>query len=69
MGHLGVEKDVVLTPLMHDSPAELAQPDSSVKDWKKGECEADPRQDHARRSPWSSATIPTSTSASRPSAR
>ena len=26
VGHLGVEKEVVLTPLMHDTPAELAQP-------------------------------------------
>jgi nitrate reductase alpha subunit len=37
-GHLGVEKDVLLVPLLHDSPAELAQP-LEVKDWKKGECE------------------------------
>jgi nitrate reductase alpha subunit len=36
--HLGVEKDVVLTPLMHDTPGELGQP-FEVKDWKKGECE------------------------------
>ena len=35
--HLGVEKDVVLTPLMHDTPGELGQP-FEVKDWKKGEC-------------------------------
>ncbi|WP_119291367.1 nitrate reductase subunit alpha [Azohydromonas sediminis] len=41
VGHLGVEKDVVLTPLMHDTPAELAQP-LDVKDWKKGECELIP---------------------------
>ncbi len=40
-GHLGVEKDVVLSPLMHDSPAELAQP-FDVKDWRKGECELIP---------------------------
>ena len=26
IGHLGVEREVVLTPLMHGSPAELAQP-------------------------------------------
>ncbi|GIX26071.1 MAG: hypothetical protein KatS3mg122_3302 [Caldimonas sp.] len=26
VGHLGVEKEVVLTPLMHDTPGELAQP-------------------------------------------
>jgi nitrate reductase alpha subunit len=37
VGHLGVEKEVVLTPLMHDTPAELAQP-FEVKEWKKGEC-------------------------------
>ncbi len=41
VGHLGVEKDVVLTPIMHDSPAELAQP-YGVKDWKRGECELIP---------------------------
>jgi nitrate reductase / nitrite oxidoreductase, alpha subunit len=41
VGHLGVEKEVVLTPLMHDTPAELAQP-FEVKDWKKGECELVP---------------------------
>jgi nitrate reductase / nitrite oxidoreductase, alpha subunit len=40
-GHLGVEKEVVLTPLMHDSPAELAQP-FGVADWKRGECELIP---------------------------
>jgi len=33
---LGVERDIVLTPIMHDSPGELAQP-YDVKDWKKGE--------------------------------
>ena len=37
-GHLGVEKELVLTPLMHDTPAELAQA-LDVKDWKKGECD------------------------------
>ena len=40
-GHLGVEKDVLLVPLLHDTPAELAQP-FGVKDWKKGECELVP---------------------------
>ncbi|HKW39324.1 MAG TPA: nitrate reductase subunit alpha [Burkholderiales bacterium] len=39
--HLGVEKDVVLTPLMHDTPAELGQA-FEVRDWKKGECEPFP---------------------------
>ncbi len=33
-------KDVLVSPLMHDSPAELAQP--TVKDWAKGECELIP---------------------------
>ncbi len=41
VGHLVVEKEVVLTPLMHDSPAELAQP-FEVKEWKKGECDLIP---------------------------
>jgi len=36
-GHLGVEKDLVLTPTLHDTPGELAQA-LDVKDWKKGEC-------------------------------
>ena len=38
---LGVEKDVVLTPIMHDTPGELAQP-FDVKDWKRGEVEPIP---------------------------
>jgi len=38
---LGVEKDLVLTPIMHDSPGELAQP-FDVEDWKKGEVEPIP---------------------------
>jgi len=37
-GHLGIERDVVLTPIQHDTPAELAQP-FEVQDWKKGECD------------------------------
>ena len=40
-GHLGVEQEVVLTPLLHDTPGELGQP-FEVKDWKKGECELVP---------------------------
>jgi nitrate reductase / nitrite oxidoreductase, alpha subunit len=40
-GHLGVEKDVVLVPTLHDTPSELAQA-LEVKDWKKGECEPVP---------------------------
>jgi len=38
---LGVEQDVVLTPIMHDSPAEIAQA-VDVKDWKKGDIEPSP---------------------------
>jgi len=41
IGHLGVEKELVLTPLMHDTPAELGQP-FEVEEWKKGECELIP---------------------------
>jgi nitrate reductase alpha subunit len=37
VGHLGVEQDVVLTPLMHDTPGELGQP-FEVKDWKRDDC-------------------------------
>jgi nitrate reductase alpha subunit len=33
VGHLGVEKELVLTPLMHDAPAELGQP-FEVKEWR-----------------------------------
>ena len=38
---LGVETDVVLVPIQHDTPAEMAQP-FDVKDWKRGECEPVP---------------------------
>ena len=38
---LGVETDVVLTPIMHDTPGEMAQA-LDVKDWKKGEVEPIP---------------------------
>jgi nitrate reductase alpha subunit len=37
VGHLGVEKELMLTPLMHDSPSELAQP-FDVNEWSKGDC-------------------------------
>ncbi len=40
-GHLGVETDVVTLPLLHDTPAELAQP-FEVADWKQGQCEPEP---------------------------
>lgn len=39
--YLGIQKDLVLTPLMHDSPQELGQP-FDAKDWKKGECDPIP---------------------------
>ena len=38
---LGEETDVVLTPIQHDSPGELAQT-HGVKDWLRGECEPIP---------------------------
>jgi len=38
---LGVETDVVLTPILHDTPAEIAQA-LDVKDWKRGEIEPIP---------------------------
>ncbi|PJB73004.1 MAG: nitrate reductase subunit alpha [Alphaproteobacteria bacterium CG_4_9_14_3_um_filter_47_13] len=41
LGHLGVEKDLVLTPIMHDTAGELAQA-IDVKDWKRGECDLVP---------------------------
>jgi nitrate reductase alpha subunit len=41
IGHLGIEREMVLSPLMHDSPAELAQP-FGVQDWKRGEIDLIP---------------------------
>ncbi len=41
VGHLGVEKDVVLVPILHDTPGELAQP-FAPRDWGKGECDPIP---------------------------
>ena len=38
---LGVEEDVVLTPILHDTPGEIAQA-LDVKDWKRGETAAIP---------------------------
>ena len=37
---LGVETDVVALPILHDTPAEIAQ--DEVRDWKKGECDLIP---------------------------
>ena len=39
-GYLGEETDVVALPILHDTPAEIAQPE--VKDWKKGEVDLIP---------------------------
>ncbi len=36
---LGVRRDLVAAPLLHDTPDELAQPLGEVRDWKAGECE------------------------------
>ena len=41
VGHLGVEKDIVAVPTLHDTPGELAQA-LDVKDWKKKQCEPIP---------------------------
>jgi nitrate reductase alpha subunit len=41
VGHLGVETEMVLSPIMHDTPGELAQP-FDVKDWKRGEVDLIP---------------------------
>ncbi|MFB8003008.1 nitrate reductase subunit alpha [Nocardia sp. NPDC056000] len=40
--HLGVRKDLVATPLLHDTPDEMANPHGIVRDWKTGECEPIP---------------------------
>ncbi|GAA1594289.1 nitrate reductase subunit alpha [Kribbella karoonensis] len=40
--HLGVRKDVVAVPLLHDTPDALATPHGVVRDWKAGECEPIP---------------------------
>ena len=38
----GIYKDLVTSPLAHDTAQEIAQPYGEVKDWKKGEVEAVP---------------------------
>ncbi len=40
--HLGTRTDIVMAPLQHDTPDEIAQPLGKVRDWKKGECEPVP---------------------------
>jgi nitrate reductase / nitrite oxidoreductase, alpha subunit len=39
--YLGTRNDIVLQPLLHDTPGELGQP-FEPKDWKKGECDLIP---------------------------
>ena len=38
---LGIEQDLVLTPIMHDTAQELGQP-YAPQDWAKGECDPEP---------------------------
>jgi nitrate reductase / nitrite oxidoreductase, alpha subunit len=38
--HLGVRKDLVAVPLMHDTPGELATPGGVVRDWRNGDAGA-----------------------------
>jgi nitrate reductase alpha subunit len=40
--HLGVRRDLMAVPLMHDTPDELAQPSGEARDWARGECEPIP---------------------------
>ncbi|MCK5894046.1 MAG: nitrate reductase subunit alpha [Endozoicomonadaceae bacterium] len=40
-GELGVEKDIALVPILHDTPGEIAQA-TGVSEWKKGECDPIP---------------------------
>ncbi len=42
--HLGVRRDLLAVPLLHDSPDELAQPSGIARDWGRGECEPIPGQ-------------------------
>ncbi|HEY7266352.1 MAG TPA: nitrate reductase subunit alpha, partial [Solirubrobacterales bacterium] len=40
--HLGVRRDVIAAPLLHDTPDEIAQPLGEVLDWRAGECDPVP---------------------------
>jgi nitrate reductase alpha subunit len=40
--HLGVRRDLLAAPLLHDTPDEIAQPLGEVRDWRAGECEPIP---------------------------
>ncbi|GAA5019041.1 nitrate reductase subunit alpha [Kitasatospora paranensis] len=41
-GHLDTRRDLVATPLQHDTPGEVAQPGGVAADWRRGECEPVP---------------------------
>jgi nitrate reductase / nitrite oxidoreductase, alpha subunit len=38
--HLGVRKDLVAAPLLHDTPDEVATPGGVVRDWRDGDADA-----------------------------
>ncbi|MFN8081195.1 MAG: nitrate reductase subunit alpha [Kineosporiaceae bacterium] len=40
--HLGVRRDLVAAPLLHDSPEAMATPHGVVRDWRAGECDPVP---------------------------
>ena len=40
--HLPAQEDLLMAPLLHDTPQELAQPYGAVRDWRRGEVEAVP---------------------------
>ncbi len=42
--HLPAQEDLLMAPLLHDTPQETAQPLGEVRDWRKGEAEAVPGQ-------------------------
>ncbi|UKA65760.1 nitrate reductase subunit alpha [Arthrobacter sp. FW306-05-C] len=42
--HLGIRKDLVSVPLMHDTPGQLAQPGGRVRDWRDPHIPAVPGQ-------------------------
>ncbi len=47
-GRLGVRRDVIAVPLLHDTPDECAQPGGRALDWAAGECEPKPGVTMAR---------------------
>jgi nitrate reductase alpha subunit len=63
VGHLGVEQEVVLSPLMHDTPGRTG-PGAGRARLEARRMRLHPRQDGTHRSRWSSATTPTSSNVS-----